>query len=602
MKRKPFLNLVNGYESDKSGGVKSSRKKRFFSRSYSGSVTGGGGSVLRRSVRLGNKLTEVFSFTQSNAYGAGLLGYGITTFLAYFLIYYFDIPLENGSYSAVIGTVAIVLGLPLVASRKPIGIMLQDNRVLDFLFFEFFCIKRPHFSEKARAIPLSVVTSIGVFLGLLGALVPSWTVAVSIGGAVVIFVALLSPECAFIISLMALPYLSVIPYSEIAFSILIGLTVISFVRKVVCGKRVIFFEQYDLLLILLAAAFLISGIFMKGSESFVSSVTMLVMALGYILAGNLIANRRLADCALNAVVISSIPASVYSVSLFVADILRGEVSLKNLAIDSTFSSGGECAMFMLCAVIFSVALAKQASGKLSAIYSAAAVLCAFALCLTGELFAVLALLIGFGGYFIFKAGGASLLLVIILAAVPYLYVALPPALTQTIAANISGAESGSELIELWSASVKVFLENPMFGAGIGEESFAEEMSSQGIVGYGDSHNTFIELGLEAGAIALLAFLLILLVRIRHRYNYRSYLKETDLDGTEAFIEVCLLSFVSFGATDYIWSDGASFYLFWCVFGIGSAVLRLAKKEVDDRTLYYEDTRDVDYSAIDIHLR
>ena len=285
-----------------------------------------------------------------------------------------------------------------------------------------------------------------------------------------------------------------------------------------------------------------------------------------------------------------------------ADILRGEVSLKTLAIDSTFGSGSECAMFMVCAVIFSVALAKQASGKLSAIYSAAAVLCAFALCLTGELFAVLALLIGFGGYFIFKAGGASLLLVIILAAVPYLYVALPPALTQTIAANISGAESGSELIELWSASVKVFLENPMFGAGIGEESFAEEMSSQGIVGYGDSHNTLIELGLEAGAIALLSFLLILLVRIRHRYNYRSYLKETDLDGTEAFIEVCLLSFVSFGATDYIWSNGASFYLFWCVFGIGSAVLRLAKKEVDDRTLYYEDTRDVDYSAIDIHLR
>lgn len=602
MLRSSFFDFLRGYESDKKHGIKSSGKKRFFSRSYSGSVTGGGGAVLRKTVGLGNRLTRIFSFTQSNAYGAGLLGYGITTFLAYFLIYYFDIPLENGSYSAVIGTVAIVLGLPLLASRKPIAMMLQGNRALDFIFFEFFCIKRPHLSEKTKAIPIPAVTAFGIALGLIGVLVPSWIVAVAILGAIVTFIALLSPECTFLVSLMALPYLNIIPYSDIAFAVLVGLTLLSFIRKVVCGKRVIFFEQYDFLLILLSCAFLASGIFMKGTESFLSAVSLLVMSFGYILASNLIANRRLADCALNAVVISSIPASVYSVSLFVSELVRGGISIGTVSIASTFADSGECALFYICSALFSISLAKQASGKLGAAYFAVFVLNMVAIILTGEVFAVLALVLSAVGYIAFKAGRFSLPIIMILAAVPYLYIALPPSITDAFAVNVSGAEGGSELSALWQAAVKVFVENPIFGAGIGEDSFVREMKARGIGGYSDSHNTFIELGLEVGALALVLFVLILIIRVNHRNRYCIYLGQTDLEKPSAFIEACVFAFVCFGAMDYIWSDGASFYLFWCVFGIGSAVLRLAKREVDDRTLYYEDTRDADYSAIDIHLR
>jgi hypothetical protein len=43
---------------------------------------------------------------------------------------------------------------------------------------------------------------------------------------------------------------------------------------------------------------------------------------------------------------------------------------------------------------------------------------------------------------------------------------------------------------------------------------------------------------------------------------------------------------------------------WKLIAIGkyNTILRFAKKEVDDRILYYEDARDEEYSAIDIHLR
>lgn len=601
MARTSFFDFLDGYESDKKHGIRSSGGKSFFSRSYSGSVTGGGGTVLKRTVSLGNRLTGIFSFTGANAYGAGLLGYGITTFLAYFLIYYFKIPVENGFYSAVIGALAVIFSIPLLISRKPIALALQSNRVLDFIFFEFFCIKRTHKSEKTRPIPVFAVAVFGTVLGLLGFFVPSWTVSVSMVAALIIFVAFLSPECTFLISLMALPYLNVIPYSDIAFASLVGLTLLSFIRKVVCGKRVIFFEQYDFLILLLVCAFLVSGIFMKGTESFVRSVVLLAMSFGYVLASNLIANRRIADCALNAVVISSVPASVYSIFFFALGVSEGSITSANISVCSTFASSSECAVFFLCAVLFCATLSKRSGGKLSLIYTAVGVINFFALLVTGELMAVIALAVGAVAYFVFKMGRASIPLVILLALIPYLYFALPSEISEYISQNVSGADSAGELLSLWGAAVGVFLAYPIFGAGMGSESFAEEMESVGIFGYSSAHNTFIEIGLEAGAVALVIFVLILLVRVRHRFNYRTYLRQTDLDGTLAFIEAALLSLVCFGATEYIWSSGASFYLFFCVFGIGSAVLRFAKKEVDDRTLYYEDARDADYSAIDIHL-
>ena len=597
-----FFDFVLGYESDKKQGIKSSGAKRFFSRSYSGSVTGGGGAVLKRTVGIGNKVTRIFSFTQSNAYGAGLLGYGITTFLAYFLIYYFEIPVENGSYSAVMGAVAVILSIPLLCSRKPIGQAVQSVRALDFVLFEFFCIKRPHFSEKTAPIPIPVVAVFGFILGFLGFFVPSWTVAVSIGAAIVVFVAFLSPECSFLVSLMAWPYLEIIPFSDIPFAVLVLLTVISFIRKVACGKRVIFFEQYDFLIILLVVIFLISGIFMAGTASFIRAVVLLFMSFGYLLASNLIANRRIADCALNAVVIASIPASVYSVYLFVSQLIGGTFSLAEVSIYSTFTSELECAIFLICSILFCLALTRHASGRAGVVYSSVAVLNAFALVLTGQIMAVIALIIGIFGYFALKMGRVALPIVFMLGVIPYLYFARPADVAAYLAENISGAENPDKLFELWRAALIVLRENLIFGAGMGEESFSSEMLGQGAEGYTNAQNIFLELGLEAGIFAVLVFVLILLVRIRHRSVYHRYLGQADLDGTLAYVGAAVLSMVCLGATEYIWAEGASLYLFLCVFGMGSAILRFAKKEVDDRILYYEDARDEEYSAIDIHLR
>ena len=60
--------------------------------------------------------------------------------------------------------------------------------------------------------------------------------------------------------------------------------------------------------------------------------------------------------------------------------------------------------------------------------------------------------------------------------------------------------------------------------------------------------------------------------------------------------------IAFGMTEYIWADQMIYYLFWCIFGIGSATLRIAKREHDDRVMYYGDLTTVDSSVIDVKVR
>ena len=60
--------------------------------------------------------------------------------------------------------------------------------------------------------------------------------------------------------------------------------------------------------------------------------------------------------------------------------------------------------------------------------------------------------------------------------------------------------------------------------------------------------------------------------------------------------------VIFGAFTYIFSDITMYYLFWCMFGIGSAALRVSKQEYDDRAGYFSDGSGSDAASVDILIK
>jgi hypothetical protein len=462
-------------------------------------------------------------------------------------------------------------------------------------------MKRHSIMENEKRIPIFIPIVLGLALAALSVVIPFWQIALIIGIIICVYMGMESPEFIFLSSLIALPYMHYIPMADIFFGAALLLALASFIRKAIYGRRVLYIEQYDIIIGVMLLFILISGIFVKGIESFSNSVRMIVLALGYTLSSNIITNRRLAELSANSIVFSGAIGSVVSIVQMLVVIISSEGSVSQDQLTRVLAREDGVAALLMVATIFSIGMIKQSNFRLKAVLSVSSMLCIVALIISGEVFALTAVLLCIGAYFIIKSNKLPALFLPLLLTVPVLTLFLPNSVLNIIFKYSPSVVSAEELFDLWSKSMTLFGKNILVGIGIGSESFAQEMEAMGLAGYSDSSNLFIELGLEAGIFALVCFVLIVFTRLKHRSMQYLYVRNSQISLISNLSGACLFSFFAFGMVNYIWSDISAYYLFWCVLGIGSATLRVAKKDYDDTVLYYEESSAVDSSVIDIEI-
>ena len=117
----------------------------------------------------------------------------------------------------------------------------------------------------------------------------------------------------------------------------------------------------------------------------------------------------------------------------------------------------------------------------------------------------------------------------------------------------------------------------------------------------NSGNLFLEIALEAGALSLILFLALIISRARHRTLYRVYVKDSVVKRSQPMVSMAFFSILFYGLFTYIWADESMFYLFFVVFGIESAMLRVCRRERDERVNYYALARSSESAAIDVGL-
>ena len=576
------------------------KRDSFYSLEFTGSASQRfHGIFSARLFKYAKEIAYLLSHVQSRVYGAMSIAFGLLSLFLYFI----GVSRDMSIATPIISIAFAVLSVPFLLSGKSLPILFQDFKITDYVFYEFFCMKRLNRIEGGSKFPILLAVAIGFAFALVGYLVPVWQMLLAIGIMVFIYISFASPEFPFFLSFLLLPYFRYIPYSSTCLVIMIAVAIISFTRKVVFGKRVLHIERYDILLAIFTLLILISGIFIKGVESFSSSVEMIVLAVGYTLASNIITNRRLADCAMNSVIISAIAPSIISIVQFI--IISAQVGVSNMQsanVEEIFVRHNELAPVLLVAIILSVAMIIHNHGPIRTLYVMGIAVNSLAFILTGEFFAIFTLVIGIFAYYVLKRKRFAVIALPVLLLVPYLLLAIIPnyALDEMFL-QIPSLTTAEELFELWSRSIEAFANNFFVGIGIGADSFTEEMVKYNVIGHANSSNLFIEIGLEAGVFALLVFLLLIVLRLVHRTKYHHYVRNSQTSTVTPVSELCIFCLITYGATNYIWSDMSAYYLFWCIFGIGSAAIRIAKKEHDDRILYYEDTRASDSSVIDVEI-
>ena len=596
-----LFDLVRGYTSsdvDHNG-------KKF----YVKTVTGSSGSTSitrfgRMFTHFCDRATNLVSYTETRIYGCfftilGLLSL-IVNFVKDYLGYYSDgIPLP----SLIVSILVAFLGIPFLFSDKPLAIVVQDIPITDFIFFEFFCIRRMHRYNKEKGIHPAIAIVVGILLSALTIVVPVWIIAAILATFVYLFLTFLSPEFSFFSIFLAMPYLS-FDDKGIFLAIMVAITLVSYCRKVRLGKRVYFFEQYDVSLAIMLLCILISGIFVKGVESFVSSVVMILLGMGYVLASSLVTNRRLADCLINVIIISSIPVAFIAIGESIQFIyLNGYATFEGAT--ATFEKAHTLAIFLLISSAMSIYFVNTARSKTSKILYFTAFLVTFvAIFFTNSLWAYVAALFGLLAYGILKLRRGWRVLLLFITAAPYAALFMPAQYVDIVINHPLCIQFGlSESMIVWRTAMTMLRNNLFLGIGIGEECFVEEISQYtDATGILSSGNFLLEIACEAGIISLCAFALILLIRLKHRAIYRPYIRTSQVSALSEITTVSVIMLMVYGVFNYIWSDMTMYYLFWCVFGIGSAVLRISKQEFDDRVAYFSDGSAEDSSSIDITIR
>ncbi len=552
-----------------------------------------------RPFKLEKSLANFLAMAPSRCYGATLLGFGLLSLILYYLGFY-----GAGHQSTpIISIILTVLAMPFMLTEKSLPVVFQENALTDYIFFEFFCMRRISKAEKQTKASFVAFLVFGFAFALAGYFLHLWQIVLTVGVLVFAYLAMSSPEFSFFTSFMIMPYSHYIPYSEIVLPCIVGLTFLSFLRKVLFGKRVLRIERYDIIIGIMMLFVLLSGIFIKGSASFTQSVQMIIMAMGYILASNVITNRRLAESAINSLIFSStVPALISIVQIIALAIENKSVIFTKAQLNTVFVRTDGLAALLLVTVVMAISMYKHGSRSARWFYSIGLSANLLALLITGEVFAIIALLISLAAYYVLKSHRRAALTLTVLMLLPYILLVLPNRyLDALLSLSSSPLNSAAELMMLWKNGLIAFGNNLILGIGMGADSFAEEMAGFGIYGYPDSANLFIEIGLEAGLFALVCFALLLIVRVRHRRGYFLYVRSSQFSSIAGVSGACTLAMLSFGAMNYIWSDLSVFYTFWAVFGIGSATLRNAKQEHDDLVFYYDHTRAVDSSVIDVEI-
>ena len=595
MAKSTLREFIEGYEqSDEKNGE--SRGKKFFSRSFSGNITSAMLHFSKRGIlKLLTTLSKRIQYMSTKALGSAVLSFGIITIILSFLADYGSATGQAATISFILGVALSLVAIPLLLSDTTFAYIFQNSNVLDTILFDFLCVNRVPRNENAKSMPIAVMSVVGVLLGLLGFFIPVWWVIFGVLVVLFVYLAFGSPEFSFFSTFFVLPYISIIPYGYSIITALVLLCSVSFLRKVLSGKRVFSLEQYDVIVLFIMILIFISGIFAKAEGGILSSLVAISVMLGYFLSSNLITNRRLADCMLVAAELSSLVPLGVAYYNAISKVSVGEISSAfTVGISSTFENTEAYAVFLLVVIACSMALIAQSSGFVRFLCIVGMVLNLGALVMCAEPFALLALAIGIILYVMLGTRKSwTGIATILLALLPY-------ALVFVISAVNPDMLSLGAMTALWGDSLGVFVYNIVVGIGIGADSFAIAMGELAR-GFTSASNVFISIGLELGIFALAAFVFMLIVRVRHRTIYHGYIKHSEISMISPIIAVATIGIIVFGTTSNVLGDAVSYYLFWCIFGAGSATLRVAKREYDERVMYFEDAIDRELSVVDVKI-
>ena len=311
-----------------------SKQERYFEQgAVRGYFTNRGSAILRK---IREKLSKAFessyflrklkrvayaSFEMPlRYYGTILLSFGVYSSLILFVR-----QLTTGEYfwneiSFVVVIVAIITALPLYFSNESLGNAFVNGKITRTIFVELLgfreedvVINSTYNRSKAN---LAIIW--GMLAGLLTAVINAEYMLLIVLLAIFLTFIFILPEIGVLVSLFIVPFCSFFKNPSIILVGLVLLTSLSYVIKLVRGKRVFKLELVDAFVVIFAVLISMSGIISAGgAESFATASLSVCLMLGYFLVVNLIRTKEWVGRCINAILASGVITAMLGIMQFV---------------------------------------------------------------------------------------------------------------------------------------------------------------------------------------------------------------------------------------------------------------------------------------------
>lgn len=534
------------------------------------------------------RLATVLRSTSLRVYATFFLSFGVYTGLVY-AIKRFALS-EDASAFAYIATalLCIMVSIPLFASQDSLGTAVKNSRLVSFILFDVLGIQRDYFDKpEAPAGRRNISLILAMLCGFAGYFVSPVYILLAAAAAAAAYTVLLSPETGLMLIFFTLPFLTVISHPTVILCVMTLAVAASYIIKVIRLKRVMHFELCDICVLAFMLLVFFGGVVSVGS-SMSGALVLVCLMLGYFLTANLAADKRWLVKCLKALMLSSLLVSLYGVYQYVS----GNVESKWLDEDmfeeisgrivSTFENPnvlGEYLIMMIPLVLALLLLSKRASSGVFRFCCCGLLLAATML--TFARGAWLGLIFGLLLFFLILNRRTIIVLVFGAAAVPFLPALLPQSIVERFTSIGNMADSSTSYrVSIWKASLGIIRDHFFTGIGVGEDAFSKVYGMYTLTGIESaphSHNLFLQITIELGAVGLIVFLVCIFFTFQAGLSFCSGKGDRGLRIITAGAMSGLLAVLVQGLTDYVWYNYRVFFIFWVMAGIIIAARRADEK-------------------------
>ena len=546
--------------------------------------------------------------------GNSLFSFGIYTVLVYFIRMIVPGLLPSDIGFVLTGVGICIVSIPMMLSKECIATAVGNSVIPRMIFSDAFGVREENYA--VHSTDYRIGNNVLILLGLLAGGMTLFIHPLWIVGAVTIFVVLsivlTIPEIGVLLAVFFLPFFSIFDNATISFSIIIAIISVSYLLKLLRGKRILCMELMDLSVVAFAFILFLSGaISAGGTEGYYEVLLYCILLLGYFLVVNLIRTAAWLKRLIYALVSSGTIVAMIGVAQYLFGVFdSGNWIDTRLFSDipgrvtSVFDNPNVLGMY-LCMIFPLTLYALKQSKKKNERFLCRVCLGMILLCilLTWSRGAWLATLITGLLYSLFTSKKTIRAVFSCILALPFVPMIVPDSVMNRFLSIGDLTDSSLQYrIYTWKGSARILKENFWGGIGYGNTAFREvypQYAYAGIEAAEHSHNLFLQVMVGMGIGGLL--LLLVVIFFGYQMNLE-YIKNTKDSPTKLMVIAALCAFTAIlimGIFDFVWYNYRVFFLFWVVLAMACAGTRIGYAE--QRRHRYVVGSDQNQATVDINL-